>query len=296
MHHSISFIAGKEIDIALYWGSVNMAKAKIPGDSFLQIEVDATDYDLLKSALTHVYNITKLYPLGVPLVYVPPVARCIDLNLLTAACISQGKFARTSCVLEFRCFLRNLDCPVTVRETMSGLGTTTLREVFRCSINYAGQHVFHSTLECADRRGDYIHAIVMPPPKREKLAQVILQSPVAFFRHFFEDTELQHLFDKPSLIAGKSETYDPETYTVTSSYEAHASKALSSFFHVDMQVMLDEVDKDATMADTQTESESFGTGLSFNPGSVRTASAWRKRPKTAFQVPGTSREAAGEAK
>ena len=136
----------------------------------------------------------------------------------------------------------------------------------------------------------------MPPPKREKLAQVILQSPVAFFRHFLEDTELQQLFDKPSLLAGQSETYDPVTYTVTSSYEDLASKALASFFHVDMQVMLDELDKAATMAETQTESESFGTSFSFNPGSVRTASAWRKRPKTVFQVPGTSREAAGEAK
>jgi hypothetical protein len=136
----------------------------------------------------------------------------------------------------------------------------------------------------------------MPPPKREKLAQVILQSPVAFFRHLLEEKEFQDMFDKPSLLAGKSETYDPATYTVTSGYEDLASKALSSFFHVDIQVMLDEFDKNA-MADTQTESDSFGTGMSFNPGSVTTASAWRsKRPKTSFQVPGTSREATGEAK
>lgn len=134
---------------------------------------------MLKRLLTHIYNRTKQYPSGVPMVYVPPVARCLDDNLLLASCNSQQKFARVCTVFEFRCFLiTNLETPVPVKEGMGLDPAPSLGAIF-CSLMLQGVKVVHSVLECSDRRGNYIQVLVMAPGPLIKLTKIIHQSPVA---------------------------------------------------------------------------------------------------------------------
>ena len=299
---AISLTEGRPIEVAIYWGPINLISLGGPTFYTLQIEVGLSNYDNLKRTLTYIYNQSKTYPLGVPMVYVPPVARCVDKNLILNAGGSQHKFNKIVLALEFRCLLeRDLDKKLTVKESPITMHPdkgklSTLRDLFRFGVMVAGGSVFHSILQCTDYSGDsYILALVMPSGPRVKLARAILQSPVAFFRHCFEEDVLRTLFDKQAMLQGRSDVYDLETQTVINNDEKTANEALRTFFHVDIQFILDSSDDNTNS--TQGEAASYSSNFSFDPGSVKTTSALSKRPRFAQdQVPGTSKGVTGEVK
>ena len=80
----------KKLDFALYWGLVNCRSICLTGSRALQVEVDESDYDNLKRALMLIYNRTKIFALGIKLVYVPPP--CADESLQFQACASHANF------------------------------------------------------------------------------------------------------------------------------------------------------------------------------------------------------------
>jgi hypothetical protein len=295
----VKYTAKKSIEIALYWAPVNMNNFNLVGCVALQIDVDETDYFLLKRILTQLYNRTKVYPAGLPMVYVPPVNRCVDRDLLKSACDSQIKYLEAITVYEFRCF-RHTDLSASIpviREGTEGV-PSTLWEVFH-SVMVDSVRIFHSTLECIDRRGAYIQVVVMPIRARE-LAKTIFNSPVAFFRQYFTQETLEKLFDESSIIQGYSETYDPVTRKVTNTDELLAKESISQFWHVDIQAVLDNLNRVQRQVHppqretTSVDSSPQGSSFSFNPGSVTTTSALKKARFEATmvspQVPGTPME------
>jgi len=119
-------------------------------------------------------------------------------------------------VLDFRRFLHTtLDVNLNVKDGPLSLHSvngklSTMRDIFRFGALVDGKPVFHSVLQCFDMKEDgYIQALVMPSGLRAKLARSISQSPVAIFRHFFDESILQGLFDQPALAQGASDVYDP---------------------------------------------------------------------------------------
>lgn len=89
---ALSCATGVSIEVALYWGPISLSRIEGPTFYALQIEVDSSNYDRLKRNMTTLYNHSKTYPLGVPMVYVPTVAKCIDSQLLMEAGCSQTRF------------------------------------------------------------------------------------------------------------------------------------------------------------------------------------------------------------
>ncbi len=304
VQHYVNFTAKKTIEIALYWAPVNMASFNLVGCQALNIDVDESDYFLLKRILTQLYNRDKLYPAQLPMAYVPPVTRCVDKGLLKAACESQLKYLEAYTAYDFRC-LRHTDLskPIPLRseplEEGQEAATTTLWEVFH-QVKVDSVRIFHSVVECEDRRGVYIQAIVMPLPSAcRDLAHTVYTSPVAFFRQFFTEATLEKLFVHSSIIQGQSETYDPETRKVTNTDESSAMESIATFWHIDIKAVLDNLTKvqqqvhtpqrDAASGDSSYQGSTF----SFNPGSVVTTSALKKARFEApapSQVPGTSME------
>ncbi len=302
VQHYVNFTAKKTIEIALYWAPVNMASFNLGGCQALNIDVDESDYFLLKRILTQLYNREKLYPAHLPMAYVPPVSRCVDKGLLKAACDSQLKYLEAYNWYEFRCFKQtDLLAPIPLRPELSEDGikeaTTTLWELFN-QVKVDSVRVFHSVLECEDRRGVYIQAVVMPLPSPcRDLAKTVHTSPVAFFRQFFIEETLEELFVNSAIIQGHSETYDPVARKVTNTDESTAMESISTFWHIDIKAVLDNLTKvqqqvhppqrDAASGDSSYQGSTF----SFNPGSVVTTSALKKARFEApapSQVPGTS--------
>ena len=48
--NAVRLVAFRDIQFSLYWGPVNSWKLNLSGNYALQVEVDATDYDVLKRA------------------------------------------------------------------------------------------------------------------------------------------------------------------------------------------------------------------------------------------------------
>lgn len=290
---AITQVAGKIVEVAIYWGPVNMVKVGLNGPYALQIDVDSEDYELVKRSLMLLYNRLKQYPSAVPMVYVPPVNRCIDDNLLREANESQVKFLQIVQVFDLRCFLSpSLDSKVTMKPDRDL--ALTLGEFLRKGIVLEESPIFHSVIECLDQSGvRYIQALVMPIPLKSNLARVICKSPVAFFRHYLTDDSIALLFDRPSLLQGESDVYDPETRSVKNSDELQSSLAIRSCLHFDMQLVYDRHEDNAPSR--QGESASYASNFSFDPGSIRTNSALAKRTRfSQVSVPGTSRGVSGE--
>jgi len=293
----IMTVVDKEIEIAFFWEKVNMFKINIQGPFALQVEVDETEYDYLKRALTIIYNTRKTYPLGVPMVYVPPVNRCLDEELLRQACDSQVKFQTIVASFEFRCFL-STDLGFKVKVKPGRDKVATLGDLFRKGIKQGESPVFHSVIECSDLSGrKYIHALVMPSSKRLSLARAIFKSPVAVFRHYLEEPLLPRLFDNLSFLQGESDTYDEESETVTNNDESKAMEALRSCVTLDMSMVLDSQAERprSRQGDAASYAASYVSGFSFDPGSVRTNSAHSKKARfSQDQVPGTPKGVSGE--
>lgn len=299
---TVRLVAGKAIDLGLYWAPVN--SATIRGPYALQFDVDEADYDLVKRCLTQIYNREKEYPLGVPMVYVPPISRCIDQDLIHAAFHSQAKFTECSELLSFRCFIStDLDGALPIKEVDRDT-SQTLREVFHSiKVDQASGPVFHAVLECIDQTGTpYVLAVTK---FRQDLAKLIYTSPVAFFRQYFTDEVLITLFDKAAVIQGQSETYDPLTRKVSNTDETASMAALQSSYYFDMQILHDRSQerhqRDQPMGfqgDNHSVASNFSR-VSFDPGSVATRSALNKRvrmnvPVHQDQVPGALQRASGE--
>jgi hypothetical protein len=290
IQHYVNYTAKKPIEIAIYWAPVNMSSFNLVGCQALNIDVDESDYFLLKRVLTQLYNRTKVYPAHLPMAYVPPVTRCVDKDLLLAACGSQLKYLEAYTSYDFRCFKHtDLFVALPLHKELAEEGkeaTSQLWDLFH-SIQVDSVHTFHSILECEDRRGAYIQAIVMPVPVPcRDLAKTVHASPVAFFRQFFTQATLDKLFDESSIIQGHSESYDPVTRKVTNTDEASAMESISTFWNIDIRAVLDKVHqqvytshKDAPSGDSSYQ----GSNLSFNPGSVVTTSALKK---ARFETPG----------
>jgi len=157
---AFSTAAGKSIEVALYWGPINLARVEGPTFYALQIEVDSCNYDVLKRTMTNLYYQSKIFPLGVPMVYVPPVAKCINTQLLIDACGSQTRFNQLVMVMDFRCFLQtNLDTNLVVKEFPITMHPdkgklSTLRGLFKFGARLEEKPVFHSVLQCVDMQGE----------------------------------------------------------------------------------------------------------------------------------------------
>lgn len=291
---TIEQMVDKTVELSCFWGAVNMFKIGLQGPYALQIEVDESDYDILKRSLTLIYNKNKAYPLGVPMVYVPPVNKCLDEDLLRHACESQLKFQSMVSAFEFRCFVTT-DLSRQVQLQPDKGQASTLGDFLRKTISFEATSVFHSVIECSDSSGgSYVHALVMPSAKKLKVAKTIFKSPVAVFRYFLEESLIPRLFDTISILQGQSDVYDPESGTVTNKDESQTWEALKSFCQVDMQMVIDNNNEGSQQGNG--DAASYASNFSFNPGSVRTNSAWSKRARFSphQQVPGASRGAYGE--
>ena len=296
---AIMAVVDRELELAFFWERVNMFKINIQGPFSLQIEVDQKEYDFLKRALTVIYNTRKSYPLGVPMVYVPPVNRCLDDDLLRQACDSQVRFQMVAASFEFRCFL-STDLGFKVKLKSGRDKAATLGEVFRKFIKQGESPVFHSVIECSDSSGSkYIHALVMPSSKRLRLARAIFQSPVAVFRHYLDESYLSRLFDTLSMLQSESDIYDADTETVTNNDESRAMEALRTCITVDMSMVLESQAEGqrSRQGDAASYAASYASNFSFDPGSVRTNSNSAQSKKARFsqtQVPGTPKGVSGE--
>jgi hypothetical protein len=102
MKAAVRKITRKATEFTLFWSAINCYEISLTGPFVMQVEVDKSNYEAVRSALNHIYNKLKLYPLGIRMVFIPPPGRCLDTELPKRACWAHEAFVKVHRVYDLK--------------------------------------------------------------------------------------------------------------------------------------------------------------------------------------------------
>jgi hypothetical protein len=329
IRNAVQSVCEKSVDVALFWAPINCKSIGLNGPPVMQIEVDEGDYADVRQALVYLYNKHKAYPMHIPMVFIPPPGRCVDQQLPVKACHSQNAFLRVHRIHVFSPFKLDfyLGSPIAVKDSTSleklahvspgpdDEAASPMTSDEPTSADVEGEPlvphkvnmtsllraisvdkvpVFFAILPAMVKGDKAFLLVTVPGPAGNDLARLVVNSPVAYFKHVLLPSSLDLVFTKLAVAQASSEYFDPVRLRVINTEETTTSETLALFtFDIPLHVR-----RGLSSAQSTTDTQPFDT-FSFSAGSVQTNSLKRIRFQEAannlMQVPGAPR-ATGEKK